>query len=154
MFLIWSQIEMVLTLLAPQVVAILRFAIIYGTATWQHTFNKETVCLMHLVYTLSWNVLLFFFVFFRNCFNEPEDIYSVMKITWKYNGGLWESHKHTLSYNDTITIHTPLCTIMLSPVLRFYVTYTNYNNERSGEFLTYAVSSLPKFKKNRQKNAI
>jgi len=32
-FLIWSQIEMVLTLLAPQVVAILRFAIIYGTAT-------------------------------------------------------------------------------------------------------------------------
>jgi len=43
---------------------------------------------MHLVYTLSWNVLLFFFVFFRNCFNEPEDIYSVMKITWKYNGGL------------------------------------------------------------------
>lgn len=31
--------------------------------------------------TFSFIVLWFFFVFFRNCFKLPEDMYSVMKIT-------------------------------------------------------------------------
>lgn len=33
--------------------------------------------------TFSFIVLWFFFVFFRNCFRLPEDMYSVMKITCK-----------------------------------------------------------------------
>ena len=31
---------------------------------------------------LTFSVLLFFFVFFRNCLRDPEDIYSVMNITY------------------------------------------------------------------------
>lgn len=33
-------------------------------------------------FTFSFIVLWFFFVFFRNCFKLPDDMYSVMKITW------------------------------------------------------------------------
>lgn len=37
---------------------------------------------LRVEFTFSFIVLWFFFVFFRNCFRLPDDMYSVMKITW------------------------------------------------------------------------
>lgn len=37
---------------------------------------------LQVAFTFSFIVLWFFFVFLRNCFKLPDDMYSVMKITW------------------------------------------------------------------------
>jgi hypothetical protein len=50
-----------------------------------HQMSKGNMILNVLIFngcTLSWNVLLFFLVFLRNCFRDPDDIYSVMNITY------------------------------------------------------------------------
>lgn len=44
---------------------------------------SDSSVLFECFFTFSFMVLWFFFVFFRNCFRLPEDMYSVIKITWR-----------------------------------------------------------------------
>lgn len=59
-----------------------------------HMFSIAVICSRS--HTFSFMVLWFFFVFFKNCFRLPEDMYSVMKMTcrqmWKHEhkGGILE----------------------------------------------------------------
>ena len=52
------------------------YALVYGKG---QTANNGKIMLL-----LTLGVLLFFLVFFRNCFKDPDDMYSVMNITWKW----------------------------------------------------------------------
>lgn len=43
--------------------------------------SADKICLHHRFHASSGNFLTFLLVRFRNCFNEPEDMYSVINIT-------------------------------------------------------------------------
>jgi hypothetical protein len=48
--------------------------------------KADRICVHHLFQAGSGNFFTFLLVRFRNCFRDPDDIYSVMKITCVYNG--------------------------------------------------------------------
>jgi hypothetical protein len=44
-------------------------------------FNADKIWMQNLFQDCSWILRMFFLVFRRNCFSEPDDMYSVMKIS-------------------------------------------------------------------------
>ena len=54
-------------------------------------FNADRIWMQNLFQDCSWIFLKFFLVLRKNCFSEPDDMYSVMKITWKPTNKLGSS---------------------------------------------------------------
>lgn len=45
--------------------------------------SADRICVHHLFHAWRGKRLTFLLVRFKNCFSDPQDIYSVMNITWK-----------------------------------------------------------------------